>query len=741
MMFFILFLSILSIIYGINENQQIINITINEELPLSTILFITTNNITYRLFDSGRNQNSFIHYNTLNRHISLSQSLDREYLCSEHICSCTQCQLTIELIEWQIPYRLLKLILNVDDINDNIPKFSSDNYKLNIIENAPIGFELPIESAYDTDLGENSRIHYELKNQRNGPFELVTKINGGLSLKVIEEIDREKQDSYQFELIAFDQGKPRQQSSTNLFIQVNDMNDNSVLLSETYIQLHVSENAPVGTELIFVNATDKDIGLNGKIHYSISNGFPSSSWRDYFRIGDSNGIITLVNPLDYESEQSYRLTVQVRDRGENSLACFVTIDISIVDENDNCPQAFITFVNPLINNSIISIIENTPIGDILAHISISDRDSGLNGELSYRIEQGEDLIGIKVLDEKSFLLIVNCLIDREDENLKFNKFILIISDRGKPSKSIRLEYQINIIDLNDSPPEFNSLINCNLDLNLLKNRSLDQPLFQVKAIDLDLEDNGLISYSIISPLNHSFLINDRGEVFYLNNFNESSYDLKIMAIDHGKAIRLNSTFTCHLFTSNDNDFENLNKSQSLIDSKTIFQYNYLYLLIIFLTFIFLLIIFCFYKFIFNHQPCLSRNKTYHLYVSIPRKSSYHNTNESVSSSQISDNQSEDYERLVQIHNDQGFDKSSLLNHHHIFCPIVRNNSSSLISSVIISTKSPHELVPELKQDSRPVSLSISTATTYTSSGTDVSLKFNNTNSTFVRLAEEENIDV
>ncbi|CAF4717846.1 unnamed protein product, partial [Rotaria socialis] len=92
MMFFILFLSVLSIIYGINENQQIINITINEELPLSTILFITTNNITYRLFDSGRNQNSFIHYNTLNGHISLSKSLDREYLCSEHICSCTKCQ-------------------------------------------------------------------------------------------------------------------------------------------------------------------------------------------------------------------------------------------------------------------------------------------------------------------------------------------------------------------------------------------------------------------------------------------------------------------------------------------------------------------------------------------------------------------------------------------------------------------------------------------------------------------------
>ncbi|CAF5058443.1 unnamed protein product, partial [Rotaria socialis] len=43
---------------------------------------------------------------------------------------------------------------------------------------------------------------------------------------------------------------------------------------------------------------------------------------DYFRISDSTGVLTLVSPFDYESEQSYRLTVQVRDLGENSLANF-----------------------------------------------------------------------------------------------------------------------------------------------------------------------------------------------------------------------------------------------------------------------------------------------------------------------------------------------------------------------------------------------------------------------------------
>ena len=88
------------------------------------------------------------------------------------------------------------------------------------------------------------------------------------------------------------------------------MNDNPVELAETHIRLNISETTAVGTELTRVNATDRDIGLNGKvdgvfrsidhsngggalfgqIYYSISNGLPASSWMDYFRIGDSTGM-------------------------------------------------------------------------------------------------------------------------------------------------------------------------------------------------------------------------------------------------------------------------------------------------------------------------------------------------------------------------------------------------------------------------------------------------------------------
>jgi hypothetical protein len=226
------------------------------------------------------------------------------------------------------------------------------------------------------------------------------------------------------------------------------------------------------------------------------------------------------------------------------------------------------------------------------------------------------------LDERSFLLVINQLIDREDENMKIEKFILIIYDHGKPEKSIRLEYRINIIDLNDSPPKFNQSIRCNFDLDYTKNRSknLHEPLFQVQAIDLDLGDNGRISYSILPPYENLFMINNQGQIFNFEDLNESSYHLQIIAIDHGKPVQLNSTYDCYISKSRNRNLGHLNKPIKI----RIFKYNYLLFLILIIFVIIIGLIFCFYKFIHNQQRDFKPNKTYHLYVSIPRKSLYIN---------------------------------------------------------------------------------------------------------------------
>jgi len=48
-----------------------------------------------------------------------------------------------------------------------------------------------------------------------------------------------------------------------------------------------------------------------------------------------------------------------------------------------------------------------------------------------------------------------------------------------------------------------------------------QRLFQVHATDLDLNENGRITYSILLPYDYLFEINDQGEVFTLDSLNQS----------------------------------------------------------------------------------------------------------------------------------------------------------------------------------------------------------------------------
>ena len=129
----------------------------------------------------------------------------------------------MELIEWQAPYRLLKLLFTIADINDHSPMFPSSIFHVQVMENSPAGFEVSLEHATDLDQGENSRLTYELKYLNGvgqGPLELVSKSNGGLSMRVIGSLDREERDYYPYELIAVDHGQPRRSISMKVHVHI-----------------------------------------------------------------------------------------------------------------------------------------------------------------------------------------------------------------------------------------------------------------------------------------------------------------------------------------------------------------------------------------------------------------------------------------------------------------------------------------------------------------------------------------
>ena len=84
------------------------------------------------------------------------------------------------------------------------------------------------------------------------------------------QLDRETLDNYGLEVIASDKGTPSLSNSTRASIKVSDINDNKPEFNKRTLFGQIYENRPVGSSVTTVVATDKDIGKNGKITYSLN---------------------------------------------------------------------------------------------------------------------------------------------------------------------------------------------------------------------------------------------------------------------------------------------------------------------------------------------------------------------------------------------------------------------------------------------------------------------------------------
>lgn len=112
---------------------------------------------------------------------------------------------------------------------------------------------------------------YSLVDSAEGVFS----INPFSGVVILEKpIDREIQDSYQLRVKAADQKGAANCLSTqvDLIVMVLDVNDNPPVFQKQDYAVTVPEDVAMGTELLRVFASSKDIGVNAEIYYSIISG-------------------------------------------------------------------------------------------------------------------------------------------------------------------------------------------------------------------------------------------------------------------------------------------------------------------------------------------------------------------------------------------------------------------------------------------------------------------------------------
>lgn len=276
------------------------------------------------------------------------------------------------------------------DENDNVPVFEKTLASFRVTENALNGTIIMRLNATDADLGENARITYSLITDTND-FRIDPETG---VLFISSPLDRERQDLYELQVRAADNGpkndQPQLFSDASVRVIVEDVNDNAPEFSLKEYNIRLREDIPVHTVVAITTATDLDTGPSGEVLYSLSDDIDQS-----FKIDKYTGTIRTVKALNFEERQIHSLVVRAIDRGTPAISSETSVIIEVIDVNENrfAPQ-FEDFV------LTGSVPENQAAGTHVMVVSAKDADApGPDSRISYSIRGGDGL-GIFTIDNE-----------------------------------------------------------------------------------------------------------------------------------------------------------------------------------------------------------------------------------------------------------------------------------------------------------------------------------------------------
>ncbi|XP_076148298.1 protocadherin gamma-A11-like isoform X17 [Alosa pseudoharengus] len=452
----------------------------------------------------------------------VKERIDREAICKQ----ITPCALHLQVI-LEEPMEFYTINVEITDVNDNAPVFKRNDMAFEIAESSLIGARFILERAVDNDVGVNGLQSYLLNPSDNFILKSPSKSSKNVEMMLQKPLDREKQQHITLTLSAMDGGDPQMTGTMQILITVLDANDNAPVCSQSVYKASVEENAPKGTALVTVSASDADEGLNGLVQYSIANAADGVS--ELFVINQDDGVLAVLGNIDFEIMASYEIDIRAADHGGHSDTCKVVIDV--IDINDNKPV-----INIMSKSKEIG--ENSKSGTVIAMINIQDSDSGDNGKIRCSVYDGNIPFTLRSESNNFFSLITDNEIDRERKS-EYNVTVLC-SDEGVPSLSSSVTLSLLISDVNDNAPVFEKNA---YEAAIVENNKPGHSIFAVKATDADWKQNARISYmledSMINGVSVSSFVSvsvDSGVVHAVRSFDFEQlkdFNFRVKAQDGG----------------------------------------------------------------------------------------------------------------------------------------------------------------------------------------------------------------
>ncbi|XP_066887893.1 protocadherin alpha-12 isoform X11 [Kogia breviceps] len=461
----------------------------------------------FRVASKGRGD--LLEVNLQNGILFVNSRIDREELCGRS----AECSIHLEVIVDR-PLQVFHVEVEVKDINDNPPVFRGEQ-KVLISESAPLDSRFPLEGASDADIGLNSLVTYRLGLNEYFTLKVITKTDKSILPELIlrKSLDREEMPELNILLTALDGGKPELTGSVQIQITILDVNDNAPEFDTPGYKVVLFENIPNNTRVIQLNASDLDEGPNREISYGIRMILPESE-KCMFSINAETGEIRIYGKLDFEENNEYEIQVNAIDKGIPSMAGHCTVLVEVLDLNDNTPEVMITSLS-------LPVREDAQVGTVIALISVSDRDSGANGQVTCSLTPQVPFKLVSTF-KNYYSLVLDSVLDRE--SVANYEVVVTARDRGSPSLSATASVSVEVADVNDNAPAF---AQPEYTVLVKENNPPGCHIFTVSARDADAQENALVSYSLVERR-----VGERALSSYVSVHAESGKVYALQPLDH-----------------------------------------------------------------------------------------------------------------------------------------------------------------------------------------------------------------
>ena len=379
--------------------------------------------------------------------------IDREAICESEVTCADRFDVAIKPVEY---LQFIKVTIVIEDINDNFPTFAQASVSHQMLESAALGTTLLLPSAVDHDSPRYAIQNYTWDDPSNRFFlDTIPKMDGSmdLRLRLQRPLDREFQDEYRVTVTAFDGSG--YSGTCEVFITVMDANDNNPMFLSRQYDVTIEENLPIGRSILNVHAMDDDLGENGEVVYNFSTR-TNNKLGHLFEIDEYTGDIRIKGPIDFEVQEVYHLGLIARDRGVGSLPADAMAIVQVTDVNDNAPEIKINTLTEAAEDGHIrhvttsEVLEHSDIGTFVAHVTVTDKDTGANGEIECYLSSESFLLDPIYGNE--FAIVTNRELNRE-ATARF-ELMIECADNGEPKLWTEKRLRVDVTDKNDHAPIF-----------------------------------------------------------------------------------------------------------------------------------------------------------------------------------------------------------------------------------------------------------------------------------------------